>query len=127
MQNKILKTVKEVSVHFCNKEKYDEIKFDDDVAVMQTSLATLNSELDFLLNIKEAMFFPFFGENWDALFDCIQDMGWLPSKHYVLAIHDSGRCWKEQPEILHKCAIFWLDATLFWKEWNTSFHLIYTI
>jgi len=60
MQNKILKTVTEVSVHFCSKEKYDEIKFDDDVAVMQTSLATLNSELDFLLNIKEAMFFPFF-------------------------------------------------------------------
>ncbi|WP_328959958.1 barstar family protein [Streptomyces virginiae] len=28
----------------------------------------------------------YFGWNWNALFDCLRDLHWLPAEHYVLVI-----------------------------------------
>ncbi|MFF1833991.1 barstar family protein [Streptomyces sp. NPDC058231] len=28
----------------------------------------------------------YFGWNWDALFDCLRDLKWLPADHYVLIV-----------------------------------------
>ena len=39
-----------------------------------------------------ALQFPYyFGENWDALNDCLHDLEWLPGKAYVIFIMNSNR------------------------------------
>jgi hypothetical protein len=42
-----------------------------------------------LTEIAAAMQFPhYFGENWNALYECMRDLSWLPATSYVLAITD---------------------------------------
>ncbi|MFE2100157.1 barstar family protein [Streptomyces sp. PTD9-10] len=31
----------------------------------------------------------YFGWNWDALRDCLQDLSWIPAKHFLLTIDDA--------------------------------------
>lgn len=39
----------------------------------------------FLRNVAVAMSFPdYYGENWNALDECIQDLSWVPAAGYVL-------------------------------------------
>ena len=43
-----------------------------------------------------ALQFPcYFGENWDALNDCLTDLVWLPGKAYILFITNSHRLLEE--------------------------------
>lgn len=45
-----------------------------------------------------ALQFPYyFGENWDALDECLSDLEWLPGKAYVLFITNSDRLLEEEP------------------------------
>jgi RNAse (barnase) inhibitor barstar len=42
---------------------------------------------DFFNELAAALKFPpYFGHNWDAFNDCINDLEWLPAKHYVIGI-----------------------------------------
>jgi len=52
--------------------------------------------------IAAALQFPYyFGENWDALNDCLNDLEWLPGDAYVLCItHSSHLLEGESPETL---------------------------
>jgi hypothetical protein len=49
-----------------------------------------------------ALQFPcYFGENWDALNDCLNDLEWLPGDSYVLCITNSNHALEgESPESL---------------------------
>ncbi len=39
-----------------------------------------------------ALQFPYyFGENWDAFEECVNDLGWLPARGYILAVTDAER------------------------------------
>jgi RNAse (barnase) inhibitor barstar len=40
--------------------------------------------------VAAAFQFPdYFGENWNALDECLADLSWLPAKGYVMVVHDS--------------------------------------
>jgi RNAse (barnase) inhibitor barstar len=44
-----------------------------------------HDEASFLATVAEAMAFPeYFGRNWAALDECIQDLSWVPATGYVL-------------------------------------------
>src|SRR4051794_38722924 len=46
---------------------------------------------DFFRESAAALQFPYyFGHNWDAFDECINDLGWLPAKHYVIGISHSN-------------------------------------
>ena len=40
----------------------------------------------------------YFGQNWDALIDCITDMSWLPASSYIVAITDLEAVLPEESE-----------------------------
>ncbi|MGH9526411.1 MAG: barstar family protein [Terriglobales bacterium] len=46
-----------------------------------------------------ALQFPwYFGENWDALDECMQDLEWLGAKHVVIAVGDASELLADAPE-----------------------------
>lgn len=62
-------------------------------------MATASALFD---EVAAALQFPlYFGENWDALDECLADLGWLPRTHgFVLVIVDAGRVLEAEPDLL---------------------------
>ncbi len=60
----------------------------------------------------------YFGENWDALEECLYDLEWLPAKGYVVFVLNTGDVLKEEPsrqfeiftEVLSEVASQWSRA-----------------
>lgn len=47
-----------------------------------------------------ALQFPYyFGENWDAFEECVNDLGWLPARGYILAVTDAERLLAESDDL----------------------------
>ncbi|MDQ6602075.1 MAG: barstar family protein [Chloroflexota bacterium] len=64
-----------------------------------------------------ALQFPYyFGENWDAFEECVNDLGWLPARGYILAVTDAERLLGEGDDfatlvhILDAAATRWEDG-----------------
>jgi RNAse (barnase) inhibitor barstar len=82
------------------------------------------ADLDAVLReIADALSFPdWFGNNLDALADCLNDLSWLPSGGYVLVLEHIGD-WRERApdevddvlDILNGAAARWADDQVpFW-------------
>jgi len=56
------------------------------VAEMPAGIETKEALLNELY--RRLCFPDYFGDNWDALWECIRDLSWLPSGPVVLAHHD---------------------------------------
>ncbi|MEO6801493.1 MAG: barstar family protein [Rhodanobacter sp.] len=57
----------------------------DELCVRRTDLAGCRSKEDLLHRLAAALQLPTtFGHNWDALADCLRDLGWLPGWGRVL-------------------------------------------
>lgn len=49
---------------------------------------TIKSRQEFLNVISTVMEFPYFGNNWDALLDCLRDLSWFSTNGYILLFGD---------------------------------------
>jgi RNAse (barnase) inhibitor barstar len=84
-------------------------------AVLPVDLRTCMDIQTAMGPIAEALSFPdWFGENLDALADCLNDLSWLPSRGYLLLIEHSGDWRAQEPEtfqsvldILNESATRW--------------------
>lgn len=73
---------------------------------------------------------PHYGENWDALRDCLCDLAWLPPGPVVLALLDADAVLRSAParqfallvQVLGDAARFWNDPG--GKRKATPFHLL---
>lgn len=51
----------------------------------------IHSKLDFMQAMDKAFGFPpYFGENWDALWDCMRDMYWINDSEIILELRNSN-------------------------------------
>ncbi|TVO59790.1 barnase inhibitor [Denitromonas halophila] len=53
-----------------------------------------------------------FGHNWDALYDCLTDLSWLPGKGYVLVltkVAPDTRAASILTDLLTDCCEYWQD------------------
>lgn len=68
-----------------------------------------------LAEFARALEFPaYFGRNWDALEECLTDLGWLPARGYVLVVTDADRLlWRRPTE--YRTFIGILEAAA--REW----------
>jgi RNAse (barnase) inhibitor barstar len=70
----------------------------------------------FFDEVAAALQFPhYFGENWNALNDCLTDLSWLPAQALVLCIADADQLLAKTPADL-KWLIDVLQSAA--KEWN---------
>lgn len=76
--------------------------------------------------VAQALQFPsYFGQNWDAFYDCICDLEWLPGTGYALVIRHATALWQETPRTAGQLVNSWLGAAEFWAKNGVPFHLIF--
>ncbi|WP_026474901.1 barstar family protein [Alkaliflexus imshenetskii] len=109
-------------LRFVNNVKSD-INTDAFVAI----ITGINEQKEDLLNeLKEKLLFPdYFGNNWDALYDCLCDLSWI-SKSKISLLH------KDLPKIDNKSLVIYLnilvDAIATWEpNKNKIFEVIFEI
>lgn len=63
-----------------------------DFPVLRVDLSGCTDKEDFLARVAAGLKFPdWFGQNWDALADCLADMAWLPADGYVIILEHADR------------------------------------
>jgi RNAse (barnase) inhibitor barstar len=78
-------------------------------------MRTVNSLFD---EIAASFQFPwYFGENWDALDECLNDLAWLPARSYLLGIMDASQVLSEEE---HELGTFARLLTRTCEGWATA-------
>lgn len=63
-----------------------------DFPVLRIDLSGCADKGDFLARVAAGLEFPdWFGQNWDALADCLADMAWRPADGYVIILEHADR------------------------------------
>jgi len=77
---------------------------------------------DLLRRMARALEFPdWFGENWDALFDCLTDLSWRPADGYVLVLERADPLRQRAPEVFEAALGILADAAAAWRERGVPF------
>lgn len=107
-----------------------------DIACFRIDIGRAHGKADFLDHIAKAMGFPrWFGNNWDALEDCLKDLSWLPGKGWVLVLEKSkhfgaghGAEFEEAMALMAEVSDYWrAQDRPFWTliggpdGWNSGF------
>ncbi|MBT0960571.1 barstar family protein [Denitromonas iodatirespirans] len=79
--------------------------------IFELSLAGLSDKASILDALAQCFDMPrWFGHNWDALYDCLTDLSWLPASGYVLILLDAAPDSDSAPiltDILTDCCEHW--------------------
>lgn len=91
-------------------------------AVFRIDLANVRDKHELLQAIGAAMAFPeWFGANWDALMDCLADLGWRPAEGYVTILeHCDGIHGRAEADFVQTLQIFEAAANE-WREQSIPF------
>lgn len=123
-----LKKATPVAVHFAQSEEVMADIGSLGLAVMEGSVARVTTDKDLFAVVSTAMQFPdYFGNNWDALDECLGDMDWLPADGYLLILRDAACGWSQSPRSLGRFVTAWLEASEYWTGNQIPFHLVFVM
>jgi RNAse (barnase) inhibitor barstar len=90
--------------------------------VLRVDLTTTRNKDEMLTAVGRALRFPeWFGHNWDALTDCLLDMGWLPATGYTIILdHCDGIHGRAEGDFVKLMQIF-QEAAATWREDGVPF------
>jgi RNAse (barnase) inhibitor barstar len=90
--------------------------------VLQADLATARDKDQMLAILGRSLRFPeWFGHNWDALADCLLDMGWLPAPGYLIILqHCDGIHGRAEEDFIKLMRVFQETADT-WREDGVPF------
>ena len=84
---------------------------------IRIDLAGCEDKAGFLERIAAALGFPaWFGDNWDAFYDCLADLSWRPGQGRVLILENVHDLRRAAPEVLDTALAIMGDAALAWDE-----------
>lgn len=87
------------------------------LAVRQIRGRKSMTKVAFFDEMAAALQFPlYFGDNWDALYDCLSDLSWLRAEGVVLLLADAGQVLKNAPADQLPCLVRVLEETV--RNWN---------
>jgi hypothetical protein len=79
----------------------------------------------FLRQVAEAMDFPpYFGQNWDALDECITDLEWRPANGYVIFYDSVGAFAQNDPEQWQVALDILRSAVDHWQRTRTPMFVL---
>ena len=67
---------------------------------------------------------PYFGYNFDALFDCLTDLAWIPADAYILVVWDAEVLWRKDPTAFEMTLRTLRDAAASWAGDAVPFHTV---
>jgi len=89
---------------------------------VRIDLAGCRSKAELLARVADALEFPWwFGQNWDALADCLGDLEWLPAEGYVLLLDAADDLRRSAPRDFATVTEVFADAAHGWREHGTPF------
>ncbi|TXH77641.1 MAG: hypothetical protein E6Q88_00770 [Lysobacteraceae bacterium] len=75
-----------------------------------------------LLSIAEVLRFPdWFGENLDALSDCLNDLSWLPAEGYVMVLEHAEDWRAREPDTFDAAVEIFNETAARWAEMRVPF------
>jgi barstar (barnase inhibitor) len=97
-----------------------------DFVLADLDAGSITSEDGLLRELARVFRFPdYFGENWDALDECLRDLEWLPARGYVLRVHGAEALWAGLPLGAGKLVESWLSCAEEWARQGVAFHLAF--
>ena len=95
-----------------------------DLDCVRIDLAGCADKQTLLARIAGALGFPqWFGYNWDALFDCLADLGWRPAAGFVLIFEHSAELERNEPEVFDTAFAIFEDAAAAWATRGVPFRV----
>jgi RNAse (barnase) inhibitor barstar len=90
--------------------------------VLHVDFATARDKDQMLAILGRSLRFPeWFGHNWDALADCLLDMGWLPAPGYLIILqHCDGIHGRAEEDFVKLMRVF-QEAADTWREDGVPF------
>jgi len=90
--------------------------------VFRIDLTGAQDKREMLGIIGKAMDFPeWFGHNWDALLDCLADLGWRPAEGYVVILERCDGIHGRAEADFVQCLQVFEAAANEWREQNMPF------
>ena len=115
-------------IHFAKPDAIGQIRerCSSDCAVV-IDVSEVSCDRDLFEKLASSLHFPdYFGNNWDAVDECLADLEWLPeSNSYVVILSGSQKLWTNALETAGKLISAWLVAAESWSEESVGFHLIF--
>jgi hypothetical protein len=116
-------------VHFTSQENACEAIRSlggSDIVVFDVDGSLIINEDELFAFLAAALKFPeYFGMNWDALDDCLRDLGWILAAGYVGVVSSADQVWREHPQLAGRLVSSWLVAAEQWAADGKPFHLIF--
>ena len=90
--------------------------------VGRIDLAGCLGKPDLLERTAAALGFPgWFGQNWDALYDCLADLGWRPATGHLLVFEHSGGLRRDAPEVFDTAVAILGEVAAVWERRGVPF------
>jgi len=96
------------------------------IAVVTIDGSRIRDKDTFLDEFARELKFPdYFGKNWDAFEECLQDLAWLQAGGLLLIYRDSGFFRNSRPDEWAIASGIILDAVEHWKVPGFSFKVLF--
>lgn len=66
---------------------------------------------------------PYYGENWDAMDECIRDLSWMPAPSYLIVVLDVGEILPADEDSFRTFLSILSDAVKVWRNPDPPFEL----
>ncbi|MEW6497550.1 MAG: barstar family protein [Cyanobacteriota bacterium] len=85
----------------------------------------VTSKSEFFQNCAETMNFPdYFGYNWDAFADCMNDLSWLSANGYILLYTQPENFANNDPSEWSTVLLVLQEAVESWRETETPMYIL---
>jgi Barstar (barnase inhibitor) len=115
------------SVHFTERAPNPEIAAEKSIRLIELDGTKLEGEAELMAAISSGFEFPdYFGANWDALEECLRDMGsWLEAKGYAIVMEKGEAFWRADADVAGKLVSSWTSAAEKWIGEGVPFNLVF--
>ena len=93
-----------------------------DLTLFTINAESIKNTQDLFYEFASVLNFPeYFGQNWDALHECLTDLSWMPFKGIVLLVKHSKHLYDTKPDDFKKMIQVLLLVTHHWQSQNIAF------
>jgi hypothetical protein len=96
-----------------------------DLAFFRLNFSRVSTKRGFLRKTARILRFPsYFGGNWDAFEECLNDLEWLDAGGYVLLFDNLKAFGRKAPDEMETARSIFKDTAASWKESGIPFYVL---